>query len=159
MRANLKQEIFFFAVMLLAAASVSFAQGPQADSTFRPDQLKWTAGPPSLPAGAQIAVLEGDPTKQGPFTIRLKFPDGYRIPPHWHPSLEHVTVISGTFNLAEGEKADTSKGTELPPGSFFLRAPKAPHFAWATGETVIQLHGMGPWGINYVNPADDPRKK
>lgn len=159
MRANLKQIISLVAVMLLAAASVSFAQDMKADSIYRPDQLKWTDGPPSLPSGAKIAVLEGDPTKQGPFTIRLKFPDGYRIPPHWHSSVEHVTVISGTFNLAKGEKVDSSKGMELPPGSFFLMAPKSPHFAWANGETVVQLHGMGPWEINYVNPADDPRKK
>lgn len=159
MRANLKQIISFVAVMLLAAASVSFAQEPMADSIYRPDQLKWIDGPASLPSGIQLAVLEGDPTKQGPFTIRLKFPDGYRIPPHWHASAERVTVISGTFNLTKGEKADTSKGTELPSGSFFLMAPKSPHFAWATGETVVQIYGTGPWGINYVNPADDPRSR
>ena len=159
MRANLKQIIPIVAIMLLAVASVSFAQDMKADSIYRPDQLKWTDGPASLPAGVQIAVLEGDPTKQGPFTIRLKFPDGYRIPPHWHASVEHVTVVSGTFNLGKGEKADTSKGMELPSGSFFLLEPKSAHFAWASGETVIQLHGIGPWGINYVNPADDPRKK
>lgn len=159
MRADLKLAIALVAVMLLAVAPASYAEDMQADSIYMPDQLQWTDGPPSLPSGAKLAVLEGDPTKEGPFTIRLMFPDGYRIPPHWHPSVEHVTVISGTFNLAKGEKADTSKGTALPPGSFFLLAPKSPHFASATGETVIQLHGMGPWGINYVNPADDPRKK
>ncbi len=141
--------------MLLTVPFISFA----ADSILRPDQLKWTDGPPSLPAGVKCAVLEGDPAKEGPFTLRLKFPDGYRIPPHWHSSPERVTVISGTFNLGQGEKADISKGTELPSGSFFLMDPKSAHYAWATGETVVQINGTGPWGINYVNPADDPRKK
>lgn len=155
MRPGSKQVIALAAVLLLTVPFVSFA----ADTIFNPDQLKWTEGPPSLPAGVKSAVLEGDPTKEGPFTLRLKFPDGYRIPPHWHSSPERVTVISGTFNLGQGEKADISKGMELPSGSFFLMDPKSAHYAWATGETVVQINGTGPWGINYVNPADDPRKK
>lgn len=159
MRVHIKQLIALAVIMVIAAASVSFAEEAKADSIYRPDQLKWADGPPSLPPGVKFAVLEGDPAKTGPFTLRLKFPDGYRIPPHWHASVEHVTVVSGIFNLGKGEKADTSKGMELPSGSFFLMEPKSAHFAWASGETVIQLHGIGPWGINYVNPADDPRKK
>lgn len=155
MRADSKQVIALAAVMFLGAAFVAFA----ADSVYRPDQLEWIDGPHSLPAGVKSAVLEGNPKKEGPFTLRLKFPDGYKIPPHRHSSVERVTVISGTFNLGQGEKADTSKGKELPSGSFFLMDPKSAHYAWATGETVVQINGTGPWGINYVNPADDPRKK
>ncbi|MBI5492114.1 MAG: cupin domain-containing protein [Deltaproteobacteria bacterium] len=124
-----------------------------------PNDMKWGPAPDALPAGAALAVLEGDPAKHGPFTMRLKVPANYRIPPHWHASPEHVTVISGKFNLAKGEKVDASvKGTELPQGSFFMIVPKSAHYAWASEETVLQLHGRGPWTITYVNPADDPRK-
>ena len=126
---------------------------------FTPGDVKWLEGPPSLPSGAKLAVLEGDPGKEGPFTIRLKVPDGYKIPPHWHSKTEHVTVISGTFNLAFGETFVTLGGHAMPAGTFGFMPPGMRHFAWAKGDTVIQLHGVGPWDINYVSPADDPRKK
>jgi quercetin dioxygenase-like cupin family protein len=103
--------------------------------------------------------LEGNPAQEGPFTMRLQVPDGYSIPPHWHPAVEHVTVISGTFNLGTGEKFDKSQTRALPAGSFAFMQPGMRHFAWAKGETVIQVHGMGPWKLNYVNAADDPRNK
>lgn len=122
-----------------------------------PGDLNWAPGPSSLPAGVMMAVLEGDPMGKGPFTMRLKLPAGAKVPPHWHPGIEHVTVISGTFNLGKGEKEERTKGKALPAGSFFVMEPKTPHFAWVDEEVVVQLHGMGPWGINYVNPADDPR--
>jgi len=88
----------------------------------------------------------------------LQLPDGFSIPPHWHPAVEHVTVISGTFNLGMGEKFDKSGGRALSAGAFAFMPPGMRHVAWTTGETVIQLHGTGPWKINYVNPADDPLK-
>jgi quercetin dioxygenase-like cupin family protein len=91
--------------------------------------------------------------------MRLKLPANYRIPAHWHPADEHVTVLSGTFHMGMGDKLDTAKGKALGVGSFALMPAKARHFAYTNEETIIQLHGMGPWGINYVNPADDPRKK
>lgn len=122
-------------------------------------EVKWGDGPPSLPPGAKLSVLEGDPMKPGPFTMRLKLPAGYKIPPHTHPVPEHVTVISGEFNIKKGEQADFAKGNILSPGSFFLMAPGSAHYAWADKETVIQLHGTGPWDIQYANPQDDPRKK
>ncbi|MGH7457430.1 MAG: cupin domain-containing protein [bacterium] len=124
-----------------------------------PDDLKWNDGPPSLPAGAKFAVMESDPKSLGLFTMRLKLPADYKIPAHWHPADEHVTVIAGTFNMGMGDKLDLTKGKELPVGSFVVMPAKTHHFAWTKGETIIQLHGVGPWGINYVNPADDPRKK
>ncbi|MCI0698116.1 cupin domain-containing protein [candidate division KSB1 bacterium] len=121
--------------------------------------LKWADGPPSIPAGAQFVVIEGNPANPGPFTMRLKLPDNYKIPAHWHPADEHVTVIAGTFNMGMGDKLDMAKGKELPVGSFAVMPAQTNHFAYTKGETIIQLHGIGPWGINYVNPADDPRKK
>jgi hypothetical protein len=90
--------------------------------------------------------------------MRLKLPDGYRIPPHTHPKPGRVTVIAGQFNIGMGDRFDPAKGTAMPAGTFGTRAPGMKHFVWATGETVIQLHGNGPWAIDYVNPANDPRK-
>jgi len=153
-------------VVALALASLVLAQetprtslSPHGDgAVYTPDQIKWKAGPPSLPPGAKMAVLEGDPTKEGPFTMRLSFPDGYSIPPHLHPGVEHVTVISGTFNLGMGDKFDKSATQAMPAGAFGYWPAGMKHFAWANGQTVVQVHGIGPWGIQYLNPADDPRK-
>ncbi len=124
---------------------------------FPAAQVKWTNGPASLPAGAKLAVLEGDPAKEVFFTMRLWLPDGFEISPHWHPKVEHVTVISGTFNLGMGEKFDQAGGREMPAGTFGFWPAGMRHFAWTKGDTVIQLHGIGPWTITYVNPSDDPR--
>ena len=129
-----------------------------AETLYAPDQIEWTAGPASLPRGAQAAVLEGDPTKEGPFTMRLKLPDGWKVPPHTHPKVEHVTVISGTFNFGMGEKFDQAATRPMPAGTFGFWPAGMKHFAWARGETVVQLHGIGPWSIEYVDPNDDPRK-
>jgi rhodanese-related sulfurtransferase len=121
---------------------------------FPADEIKWVAGPPSLPKGALIAVLEGDPTTAGPFVFRVKAPDGYRIPLHTHPKTERVTVISGTFHIRmEGEAPKA-----MPAGTYGHWPAGMKHFVWVEGETVIQFHGEGPWTINYVSPADDPRK-
>jgi quercetin dioxygenase-like cupin family protein len=121
------------------------------------ETIEWKDGPPSLPAGAKMAMLEGDPTKEGPFVMRLHFPDGYHIPPHTHPKTERVTVISGAIYLAMGENLDRSVARKVSAGSFAFWPAGMKHTAWAEGETVIQLHGIGPWQINYLNPADDPR--
>ncbi|MFY9551693.1 MAG: cupin domain-containing protein [Thermoanaerobaculia bacterium] len=126
---------------------------------FAPGDIKWSDAPPILPAGAKIAVLEGDPSKAGPLTMRLKFPAGYKIAPHWHPGIERVTVVSGTFNLGLGDKFDDSKGNAMPAGSFGFLAPRMHHFAWTKGETEIQVHTIAPWKLVYVDPADDPSKK
>lgn len=125
----------------------------------KPETVKWMDGPPSVPAGAKFAVIEGDPKIAGLFTMRLWFPAGYKIPAHWHPADEHVTVISGTFLMGLGDKFDSEKLQALPVGSFAVMLTGTKHFAMTKEETVVQLHGMGPWGINYVNPDDDPRKK
>jgi hypothetical protein len=126
-------------------------------SLYPSTEIQWKDGPTSLPSGAKIAVLEGDPSKDGFFTMRLSFPDGYKVPPHWHPKVEHVTVISGALNIGMGEKFDAAATRAMPAGTFGFWPPYMRHFAWAKGETVIQLHGIGPWMINYLNPSDDPR--
>lgn len=144
-------------VPLLAADPTTTPAPRNAPELCLPGALQWRPGPASLPAGAQFAVLEGDPTKEGPFTMRLRLPDGYRIPPHMHPAWERITVISGTFNLGVGEKFDAAITQEMVAGTFGYWPPGMKHFAWAKGETIVQLHGMGPWRLEYVNPADDPR--
>jgi quercetin dioxygenase-like cupin family protein len=124
-----------------------------------PEAIKWAPAPPILPAGARLAVLEGDPAQPGPFTMRLSMPAGYRIPPHFHPVTEHVTVIDGTFYVGMGETFDASKASALPTGTFAALEPGVRHFALTKSVTTIQLHGVGPWALVYVNPADDPRTK
>ena len=119
--------------------------------------FKWFPAPPSVPRGAKIAVLEGDPKKPGISTFRLKLPAGYKVPPHWHPADERVTVISGVFALGTGEDWDDSTVQEYPAGSFTVMPPRHGHYAAAKTDTVIQLTIVGPWGINYFNSADDPR--
>jgi quercetin dioxygenase-like cupin family protein len=126
---------------------------------YTPADIKWVDGPPSLPKGAKFAVLEGDPTAPGPFAMRISVPAGYKIPPHWHPAMEHVTVISGSFFMGLGDTWDESKGHEMPAGSFGYMPQGVKHYAWTKVETVVQVHGIGPWGITYVNASDDPRNQ
>lgn len=151
-------------IMVFSMASIiAHAQGHGMKNPdhimVKPENVKWMDGPPSLPAGAKFAVIEGDPKAAGLFTMRLWVPAGFKIPAHWHPADEHVTVISGTFLMGLGDKFDSEKLQPLPVGSFAVMLTGTKHFAMAKEETIIQLHGVGPWGINYVNPADDPRKK
>jgi quercetin dioxygenase-like cupin family protein len=146
-------------VGLFFSAPLIFADDHEGITLNVPDKIEWKVGPPSLPKGAQIAVLEGDPAKEGPFVFRVRVPDGYRIPPHTHPKMERVTVIQGTFNIGMGEKFDKEATQAMPVGSYGYWEPEMKHFVWVKGETIAQFHGMGPWTINYVNPADDPRKQ
>ena len=122
-----------------------------------PSDLKWVDGPQSLPKGVKVAVLEGDPSKPGPFTMRAKIPANYKIAPHTHPAVEHVTVISGSCYMGLGGVFDASKATELTVGGFAAMEVGTQHFFFTKTECEIQLHGIGPWGITYVNPKDDPR--
>lgn len=122
------------------------------------DAVKWGPAPPSLPPGAQAASLFGSPSKEGPFVLRLKFPAGFTVPPHRHSKDELVTVISGRLGVGSGEKLDRTAAT-LPAGSFVQLPAGMPHFAWADGETVVQINGVGPFDVIYVDPKDDPRKQ
>ena len=147
--------------LALGAAAV-FSLGAFAaaahQSAVQPDAIKWTA-PAAYNKGAQFAVVHGDPTKEGMYVVRLKVPAGFKIAAHTHPNDENVTVLSGSFNVGMGEKLDDTKGDTVKVGGF-AHVPKGmTHYAWFTEDTVIQLHGMGPQGIIYVNPADDPRRK
>ena len=121
--------------------------------------VKWGDVPPFLPAGAKLAVLSGDPSKPVPFTVRLQMPNGYKIAPHTHPTDEHVTVMSGTFAAAMGKTWDDKALTDFGAGSYANMATGMPHYAMAKGATVVQVHGVGPFVVDYVNPADDPSKK
>ena len=124
---------------------------------FAPSELKWADAPPGLPPGAKMAVLNGDPTKKGSFTARLQTPDGYKVAPHTHPTTENLTVISGTIHLGTGDKFDESAAHEMIAGSFAAMPAGMKHFVWTTGETIVQIRGVGPFEIKYVNPSDDPR--
>src|SRR3954467_127421 len=143
-----------------AAPSGSMKPAMAKAVTLAPSDIKWGPGPASLPAGAQMAVLDGDPSKAGmPFVIRAKFPDGYRIAPHWHPTDENVSVLSGTFLVGMGDTFNDKSMTTLAAGGYAHMPKTMHHYASAKGETVIQVHGVGPFAVNYVNAADDPSKK
>jgi quercetin dioxygenase-like cupin family protein len=125
-----------------------------------PAEVKWGPAPPMLPAGAQIAVLAGDPGKSAPYTIRLKFPANYAIPAHSHPNDEHVVVVAGALSIGMGDKlSKTAEGHKtLGVGGFALMPANMNHFAYTTNAvTTIMLYGQGPVEFKYVNPADDPR--
>ena len=123
-----------------------------------PGSFEWRDAPPALPDGAEMAVLEGDPLKGGLFTMRLRLPNGYRIPPHHHGADEHVTVIAGTLLLGFGDTLTESATTAIPVGGFAMMKRKTHHFAIARGTTTVQIHAMGPWKVSYVRDEDDPRK-
>jgi quercetin dioxygenase-like cupin family protein len=148
-----------FAVLAACAAQQSTTHSPEHARISVPGNIKWSSAPASLRPGAWVAILEGDPTQPGMFTMRLKMPDGYRIMPHQHPKRERITVVSGTFQVGMGDTWDDAKLGDLPTGTYAYVEPGNNHFAQAQGETVIQLNGEGPWSLKYVNPADDPRQK
>jgi quercetin dioxygenase-like cupin family protein len=123
------------------------------------DAVKWGPAPPSLPPGAQAAVLLGSPAQEGPFVLRLKFPAGFIVPPHRHSKDELVTVIAGRFAIGSGETIDRASLKPLPPASFIHLPAGMAHYAMADGEAIVQINGMGPFDVKYVDPTDDPRLK
>jgi hypothetical protein len=150
-RIQMKKYALIVALGVLAATP-SLAGGMPVNT----DGLTWGPAPPVLPKGAQIVVLSGDPSKDGLYVLRLKMPANYQIPAHNHPTSEYVTVISGKFNIGMGDKLDVKKGIELHAGGFGEAPAHMNHYAWASEDTVVQVHGQGPFAITYVNPADDP---
>ncbi len=155
---NLAGQCLALATMLISAPLVSAATAYQGEGHMMetPSDLKW--GPVgSMAPGAKISVIEGNLAEEKPFTIRLQLPADYVIAPHIHPAYERVTVLSGTFHFAHGKEVDRSKATALPEGSVAIMSPGDPMFGYTEEEVVIQLHGTGPWGIEYLNPGDDPR--
>jgi quercetin dioxygenase-like cupin family protein len=144
--------IFTLAIAALLTASTATAHAQKAA------ELKWGPAPPGLPAGAKVAVISGDPGKPGPFAIQLALPNGYVVPPHFHPSDEHVTVKTGHFRYGMGDKIDTKAMKSLRPGQSVDLPATMHHYAMARGRTVLAINTNGPFMITYVNPSDDPRK-
>jgi hypothetical protein len=150
-----------FAVLLILVAASPMAQTPDNSSSLlmvTPDKINWRPAPANMPAGARVAVIAGDPASDGPFILRLRMPDGYKIAPHWHPVTEYTTVLSGQMLVGTGDTWDDSKLQLLPQHSVFAIPAHQNHFAKARGETEIQTQGMGPFKRTYVNPADDPSR-
>jgi quercetin dioxygenase-like cupin family protein len=148
------------AIAVIAAAAVGSVNCASAQTEHRivtADMLQWGPAPPSMPKGSQVAVLAGNPGESGLFALQVKFADGYVVPPHWHAQAELVTVLSGRLNVGAGDTLDRSQTQPLGPGGFALMPAKMPHYVWASGETVIQLTGMGPFEITYIDPSNDPR--
>ena len=143
---------------LIFAGTVAVAMPASVADTFpTPGALKWGPAPPVFAPGAKMAVLAGDPTKSGDFTVRLSMPSGYRIMPHYHPTVENVTVISGVFHVGMGDTFDKSKATAFVAGGFGTIPATMHHWAWASGRTIVQVQGPGPFQLLYVNPADMPK--
>ena len=160
----MKTIFFAFGIISVAAALVFAAEESQSTATSatehrvtKPSDLKWGEAPPGLPASAKVAALNGDPTQAGPFTVRLKAPAGYKVMPHTHPTDERLTVISGSFRIGMGERFDETKMQEMGPGSYIVLPSGMAHFAKSAKESIVQIDSEGPFQINYVNPADDPR--
>ena len=149
--------VFLIAVAPMLTLPI-YASAQDHHTTMQADDLRWSA-PAAYAKGAQLAVVRGDPTKEGMYVVRLKVPAGFKIAPHTHPNDENVTILSGSFNIGTGDKLDESKGTQVKTGGYSFVMKGMTHYAWFTDDTILQLHGIGPQGATYVNPADDPRKQ
>ena len=143
--------------MWASAAHTQHVHGAPQHLILPAGSVVWQDAPTSLPEGAQAALITGDPSAPGAFTLRIRVPAGYRVPPHWHSGVEHLTVLSGDLSVRMGEEVDRTAGERLDAGSFMMMPRGTPHYVWTEGGATIQLHGLGPWGITYVDPADDPR--
>ena len=135
------------------------ASAPTSHTAVAPDSITFGDGPPSLPPGAKLAVLSGDPSKPMPFVIRAQVPAGYKVPPHWHPTDENLTILSGTVALGMGDAFDESKMQATSAGGLVVLPAQMRHYFLAKTAATFQVHGMGPFEVNYINPADDPRQK
>ena len=146
-------------VLVTATPAIAADTGKKHDAmSINAGEIKWGDPPPDIPKGAAFAVLNGDPSKKAPFAIRLKMPAGYKIPPHWHSKDEQLTIVSGSFVLHMGDTME-APATTLSTGGFHFLPAKSHHAAEATEETIVQIDGMGPFDIHYLNPADNPNPK
>jgi len=154
-----KRAVTLALIACTVLAGPALAQGASDTQTFiNAKDIKWTDAPPSMPKGAKVAVLQGDPGKAGPVVMRLKTPAGYKVAPHWHSQDENVTVISGTLYLGMGDKLDTKSEHALSAGGFHFLPGKVHHYAFTKVPTVIQVNTNGPFDMTYINPDDDPQK-
>jgi quercetin dioxygenase-like cupin family protein len=135
------------------------AEVTQVITMIKPSQIQWKDGPKSLPKGAQYAVLAGDPSKPGLFSMRIKLPANYRVPAHFHTTTDNITVISGTVNFVYGDKLDKRKNL-YKSGSFVSIPANESHFGW-TGDSgaIVQLNNQGPWELEFVDPKTNARKQ
>jgi quercetin dioxygenase-like cupin family protein len=154
---NIKSSVAFATVVACAIGSAALAADMPA--VTKASEVKWGPAPPSLPPGAQLAVMSGDPGSKGFVSLRAKMPAGYIIRPHFHPTDEHVTVLSGTLSVGMGDKLDSATAKHVGPGGYFIAAAQMHHYAVAKTAVVIQVDLEGPFDITYVDPADDPRNK
>ena len=143
--------------LVLAALLFAGCAGMRSDMSTLPANATWGAVP--VFPGAKLAGLQGNPAQPGPFIYRVWFPADYKVAAHFHPAVENVTVLSGALHVGMGDKLDTTKGERVAAGGFISVPAGHRHYAWTTSETVIQVHGVGPTGITFVNPSDDPRRR
>jgi hypothetical protein len=156
MSISVRSTVRIAALAVTLATVTGFAQSSHV--VVPADKVQWGPAPPVFPAGAQMAVLEGNPGEKGSITLRLKFPANYNIAAHWHSMTERVTVMSGAFHIGMGDKLDRYKSELLKPGGFVSLPAKMNHFAWTSETTVVQISLEGPFDIFYVNPADNPQQ-
>jgi hypothetical protein len=162
MKRNLFITLTIIGTLCLAGslATIAAHSGSGEKNAFTPETIPWGPPPSFIAPGAQLAVIEGNPSAStGDYTIRVKMPDGYRFAPHWHPQRENVTVLSGTFKAGMGDVFDKEKMAAFPAGSFAYLDPDMHHYGMAVGEVIVQVHGKAPLQFNYVNLADDPSRK
>jgi quercetin dioxygenase-like cupin family protein len=149
------RRILLCAVVSVVPLPVAAGDGPNvpADAIqIRADDVVWSPGPPTLPEGTRMMVLEGDPRKEGLFTIRLQIPAGTRLQPHRHPREERATILSGEVRVGFGDAFDEADMTAFGPGSYYVNPPKSHHYVWIVEDSVMQLTGMGPWELHYLKP-------
>ena len=159
MRNRLTSSIVGLGVVCALAAAQANSSAQASHVMMNAADMKWGPAPPGLPAGAQVSALSGDPGKPGPFILAAKFPDGYIVRPHWHPTTENITVLSGSMLVGTGDKYDEASMKPLSQGGFATMPMKQNHFVRAKGATTITITSTGPFEITYVDPKDDPRKK
>jgi hypothetical protein len=158
MKTSTKATIAKAVMAVILTGLTSAAIAGESEGFVNPKDIKWGLAPPSIPKGAKIAVLQGDPSKSGPFVMRLMVPAGYTIPPHWHTQDESLTVISGSFYFGKGDKAETSNAPTITAGAFHYLSGKHHHYLVAKTPSVIQINGNGPFDVTYINVNEDPQK-
>lgn len=152
MRSTAALALLAFIVTPSVLAAASSAPLPEGALQYQSDQLNWQPGPPSLPAGSKLVVLEGDPRQPGLFTMRVRVPAGASLAPHTHPRHERVTVLSGTIGLAFGSSNDPTLLRVLRAGDYYVNPPGAPHYLRFAEESILQITTEGPWGLDYLKP-------
>ena len=151
-----KSKIAMGVMLVIGFAGAAYAMAMDEGMFINSGDLKWGDAPPVLPKGAKVAVLYGDPFKPGPYTMRLSVPANYKLAPHWHSRDENLTIVSGTFYIGLGDKADEKAAHELKTGGYHYLPATQHHYAFTKTPTVVQITGEGPFNITYIDPKDNP---